>query len=99
MDLTFTRKGGLMAGQLQPVRRLRVPAASFLIARAAAAQAASPTASAVAHVLRGQDHGDDWVQELAQIFAPRSGGMIEAVASGGCFNPTIASRLGVGQPR
>ncbi|WIA57496.1 hypothetical protein N6H05_06795 [Sphingobium sp. WTD-1] len=40
---------------------------------------------------------EDWIQELAEVFAPRSGGKIEAVRLAGSFNPLIASHLGVGQ--
>jgi len=74
-----------------------VPVWPFLRAATAAAQAASPTARAVAGSLRGQDGGDDWVQELADIFAPRSNGTIEAVRLAGSFNPLIASRVVRGQ--
>ncbi|MFB0874687.1 MULTISPECIES: hypothetical protein [unclassified Sphingobium] len=93
MDLSFLRGGGLKPGATRPAGRPKVPAWPFLRAATAAAQAASPTAQAVAGVLRGQDGGDDWIQELAGIFAPRSGGMIEAVRLTGSFNPLIASRL------
>ncbi|MFC3442933.1 hypothetical protein ACFOKF_17305 [Sphingobium rhizovicinum] len=93
MDLSFLRGGGLRPGASRPLSRPRIPAWPFLRAATAAAQAASPTAQAVAGVLRGQDGSEDWIQELAGIFAPRSGGKIEAVRLAGSFNPLIASRL------
>ncbi|KQM99135.1 hypothetical protein ASE85_10425 [Sphingobium sp. Leaf26] len=96
MDLSFLRGGGLKPGVPRPLSRPRVPAWPFLRAATAAAQAASPTAQAVAGVLRGQGGSDDWVQELAGVFAPRSGGKIEAVRLAGSFNPLIASRLARG---
>lgn len=97
MDLSFLRAGGLKPASAQPAARGRVPVWPFLRAACAAQQAASPTAKAVAGVLRGQDGREDWVQELAEIFAPRSGGVIEAVRLAGSFNPLTASRLAVGQ--
>ncbi|MEJ7934232.1 hypothetical protein WG907_08205 [Sphingobium sp. AN558] len=96
MDLSFLRNG-IKPASIKPVGRPRVPAWPFLRAASAAAQASSPTAKAVANVLRGQDAAEDWIQELAGIFAPRSDGMIEAVRLSGSFNPLVASRLGVGQ--
>lgn len=93
MDLSFLRSGGLKPGHIRPLSRVRVPAWPFLRAATAAAQAASPTAQAVAGVLRGQDGSEDWIQELAGIFAPRSDGMIEAVRLAGSFHPLIANRL------
>lgn len=69
----------------------------MLRAASAAAQAASPTAQAVAGVLRGQDDPSDWIQDLAEIFAPRPSGMIEAARPTGSFNPLIAQHLRVGQ--
>lgn len=99
MDLSFLRGGGLKPGSTRPADRAREPVWPFLRAATAAAQAASPTARAVAGILRGQDGNDDWVQELADIFAPRSGGTIEAVRLAGSFNPLIASRLIGGRER
>lgn len=99
MDLSFLRGGGLKPAATRPLSRPRVPAWPFLRAATAAAQAASPTAQAVAGVLRGQDGSDDWIQELAGLFAPRSGGRIEAVRLAGSFNPLIASRLAGGKER
>ena len=96
MDLSFLRSG-IKPGGIKPVGRPRVPAWPFLRAASAAAQASSPTAKAVASVLRGQDVAEDWIQELAGIFAPRSDGVIEAVRLSGSFNPLVATRLGVGQ--
>ena len=93
MDLSFLRGGGLKPGTTHPADRARTPVWPFLRAATAAAQAASPTALAVAGVLRGQDASEDWIQELACIFAPRSGGRIEAVRLAGSFNPSIATRL------
>ncbi len=97
MDLSFTRSGGLLAAGARPAGRTRVPAWPFLRAASAAAQAASPTAQALASVLRGQDDLEDWIQGLACIFAPRTDGMIDADRLAGSFNPLIASRLRVGQ--
>lgn len=97
MDLSFLRTGGLNPANARPLGRTRVPVWPFLRAACAAQQAASPTAQAVAGVLRGQDGTEDWIQELAGIFAPRSGGMIEAVRLAGSFNPLIANRLAVGK--
>lgn len=97
MDLSFLRTGGLTPAHARPLGRGRVPVWPFLRAATAAAQAASPTAKAVAGSPRGQDGGDDWVQELADVFAPRSGGMIEAVRLSGSFNPVVAGRLNRGQ--
>ncbi|WHO38745.1 hypothetical protein PMI04_019760 [Sphingobium sp. AP49] len=97
MDLSFLRTGGLKPAITKPTGRPRVPAWPFLRATSAAAQAASPTAQAVAGVLRGQDGLTDWIQELAEIFAPRSSGKIEAARLAGSFNPLVASHLGVGQ--
>lgn len=97
MDLSFLRGGGLKPGTLKPFSLPRVPAWSFLRAATAAAQAASPTAQAVAGVLRGQGGSNDWVEELAGVFAPGSSGKIEAVRLAGSFNPLIASRLARGQ--
>lgn len=99
MDLSFLRAGGLTPASAKTAGRPRVPVWPFLRAATAAAQAASPTALAVAGVLRGQDEPGDWVQELANIFAPRSGGMIEAVRLAGSFHPRIASRLAGGKGR
>lgn len=99
MDLSFLRGGGLKPGTTRPADRAREPVWPFLRAATAAAQAASPTARAVAGILRGQDGSDDWVQELADIFAPRSGGTIEAVRLAGSFNPLVASRLIGGKER
>lgn len=99
MDLSFLRGGGLKPGSTRPADRAREPVWPFLRAATAAAQAASPTARAVAGILRGQDGNDDWVQELADIFAPRSGGTIEAVRLAGSFNPLVASRLIGGRER
>lgn len=96
MDLSFLRNG-IKPGGVKPAGRPRVPAWPFLWAASAAAQASSPTAKAVANVLRGQDMAEDWIQELAGIFAPRSGGVIEAERLSGCFNPLVANRLEVGQ--
>ncbi|WP_188061967.1 hypothetical protein [Sphingobium sp. KCTC 72723] len=97
MDLSFLRAGGLKPASAQPVSGGRVPVWLFLRAACAAEQAASPTAKAMAGILRGQDGSEDWVQELADMFAPRSGGVIGAVRLAGSFNPLIASRLAVGQ--
>ena len=94
MDLSFLRAGGLTPANARVTGWPRVPVWPFLRAATAAAQAASPTAQAS---LRGQDGGDDWVQELADVFAPRSGGMIEAVRLSGSFNPVVAGRLYRGQ--
>jgi hypothetical protein len=96
MDLSFLRTGGLKPA-VKPAGRRRVPVWPLLRAASAAAQAASPTAQAVAGVLRGQDAAGDWVQELADILAPRSGGDIDAVGLSGSFNPLVASRLRVGK--
>lgn len=65
----------------------------MLRAATAAAQAGSPTAQAVSGLLRGQQEAEDWIQELAEIFAPRSNGVIDAVRLAGSFNPLIASRF------
>lgn len=97
MDLGFLRTGGLKAGFVKPSGRRRVPVWPLLRAASAAAQAASPTAQAVAGVLRGQDGTGDWIQELADILAPRSSGNIEAVGLSGSFNPLVANQLRVGQ--
>ncbi|MCP1469984.1 hypothetical protein J3E64_001671 [Sphingobium sp. OAS761] len=97
MDLSFFRKGGLDPAHATPIGRPRVPVWPYLRAATAAEQAASPTARAMAGILRGQDSGGDWIQELAEIFAPRSGGVIEAVGRTGSFNPSMASRLGGGK--
>lgn len=99
MDLSFIRAGGLTPANASPAGRARPPIWPLLRAATAATQAASPTAKAVAGVLRGQDERGDWVQELAGIFAPDSNGMIEAVRLAGSFNPHVASRLVVGQGR
>ncbi|MFD1105099.1 hypothetical protein [Sphingobium olei] len=93
MDLSFLRGGGLKPAATLPLGRVRVPVWPFLRAATAAAQAASPTAQAVAGVLRGQDRESDWIQELAHVFAPDSSGRIEAVRLAGSFNPLIANRL------
>ncbi|WP_176596843.1 MULTISPECIES: hypothetical protein [Sphingobium] len=97
MDLGFLRTGGLKPSFVKPSGRRRVPVWPSLRAASAAAQAASPTAQAVAGVLRGQEIEGDWVQELADILAPRSDGNIEAVGLAGSFNPLIANLLRVGQ--
>ena len=86
MDLSFLRAGGLTPANARVTGWPRVPVWPFLRA-----------AKAVAGSLRGQDGGDDWVQELADVFAPRSGGMIEAVRLSGSFNPVVAGRLYRGQ--
>lgn len=99
MDLSFLRAGGLTPASAKVPGWPRVPVWPFLKAATAAAQAASPTAKAVAGVLRGQDGDDDWIQELADIFAPRSNGTIEAVRLAGSFNPLIARRFAGGQGR
>lgn len=98
MDLSFLRAGGIKAAGIRPAGRMRVPAWPFLRAASAAAQAASPTAQAVTSSnLRGQEGPEDWIQDLAEILAPRSNGVIDAVRLAGCFNPLIAKRLGVGR--
>jgi hypothetical protein len=97
MDLSFLRTGGLKPGFVKPSGRRRVPVWPMLRAASAAAQAASPTAQAVAGILRGQDEGSDWIQELADMLAPRSDGPAEATGLAGSFNPLIAGRLKVGQ--
>ena len=93
MDLSFLRGGGLKPGSTRPVDPAGTPVWPFLRAATAAAQAASPTAQAVAGILRGQDGKGDWIQELAGVFAPRSGGTIEAARLAGSFNPQVAHRL------
>ncbi|HKY79850.1 MAG TPA: hypothetical protein VJM09_00070 [Sphingobium sp.] len=95
MDLSFLRAGGLKPANARPVSRPRAPVWPTLRAASAAAQAASPTALAMAGVLRGQERRSDWIQDLAEIFAPRSGGMIEAARPVGSFNPLIAEHLRV----
>lgn len=97
MDLSFLRAGGLKPANARPVSRPRAPVWPMLRAASAATQAASPTAQAVAGVLRGQDGPSDWIQGLAEIFAPRSSGMIEAARPTGSFNPLIAEHLIGGQ--
>jgi hypothetical protein len=100
MDLSFIRTGGLIARGTGQAGRLAPTALPFLLAAAAAAQAASPTARALATNLRGQVGPEDWVQALARIFAPRANdieaGMIEADNLKGSFNPLIARRSVVG---
>ena len=98
MDLSFIRTG-LVARGLGPPNRMVRPVLPFLLAAAGAAQAASPTARAIANVLRGQDRGGDWVQALAHMFAPVAGGMIDAERLGGSFHPLMARRLAVGRER
>ncbi len=97
MDLSFLRAGGLKTAYARPVTRPYAPVWPLLRAASAAEQAASPTAKAVAGVLRGQEKREDWIQELAEIFAPRSNGMIDAARPTGSFNPLIAEHLRVGQ--
>ncbi|WP_340265586.1 hypothetical protein [Sphingobium mellinum] len=97
MDFSFLRAGGLKPAFARPVDRARMPVWPILRAASAAAQAASPTARAVAGVLRGQDEPSDWIQDLAEIFAPRADGMIEAMRPTGSFNPLIAQHLRTGQ--
>jgi hypothetical protein len=98
MDLSFLRAGGLKPANARPVSRPHAPVWPMLRAASAAAQAASPTARAVAGVLRGQEEKPgDWIQDLAEIFAPRPTGMIEAVRPTGSFNPLIAEHLRRGQ--
>jgi hypothetical protein len=101
MDLSFLRNGKLTPADATPVERMRVAVWPFLLTAPAAQQAASPTAQAMADILRGQeaDEKDDWVQALADIFAPRDHGVIEAEGHEGSFNPLVASRLRVGQRR
>lgn len=100
MDLSFMRTGGLIARGTGQAGRLAPPALPFLLAAAAADQAASPTARALATNLRGQVGPEDWVQALACIFAPRANsapaGLIEAEGLNGSFNPLIAGRSMVG---
>jgi len=97
MDLSFLRAGGLKPANARPVSRPRAPVWPMLRAASAAAQAASPTARAVAGVLRGQDEASDWIQGLVEIFAPRPDGVIDAARPTGSFNPVIAQHLRVGQ--
>ena len=97
MDLSFLRDGGLRVAGVRPSGGMRAPVWPILRAASAAVQSASPTALAVAGILRGQDESEDWVQELADIFAPRSSGMIEAVRLAGSFNPLIAKHFQVGK--
>ena len=97
MDFSFLRAGGLRPANARPVSRPHAPVWPLLRAASAAAQAASPTAQAVAGVLRGQDEPSDWIQDLAGIFAPRPSGVIEAARPTGSFNPLIAQHLRVGQ--
>lgn len=93
MDLSFHRTGGLKPANAKPVAT-RAPAWPLLRAASAAAQAASPTALAVAGVLRGQEVEKDWIQELADILAPRSGGVVDTVHLSGSFNPNVAGDSG-----
>lgn len=94
MDLSFLRAGGLKPASARPANRPHVPVWPMLRAASAAAQAASPTARLVAGVLRGQEQkAEDWIQDLAEIFAPRPAGMIEAARPTGSFNPLIAEHL------
>ena len=99
MDLSFLRTGKLTVADATPVGRMRVAVWPFLLNAPAAKQAASPTAQAMTDILRGQEANekDDWVQALADTFAPRGHGMIEADRLEGSFNPLVASRLKVGQ--
>ena len=97
MDFSFLRAGGLKPAYARPVSRPRMPVWPMLRAASAAAQAASPTARAVAGVLRGQEKPGDWIQDLAEIFAPRTDGMIDAARPTGSFNPLIAQHLRTGQ--
>lgn len=97
MDLGFQRSGGLRPIGIRKAGYARAPAWPYLRAASAAAQAGSPTALALTGVLRGQHAANDWIQELAEIFAARSDGMIDAVRLAGSFNPLVASCLGVGQ--
>lgn len=97
MDFSFLRAGGLKPAYAKPVSRPRMPVWPMLRAASAAEQAASPTARAVAGVLRGQDQPSDWIQDLADIFAPRANGMIEATRRTGSFNPLIAQHFRTGQ--
>ncbi|EQB31139.1 hypothetical protein [Sphingobium ummariense] len=90
MDLSFHRSRGLRPAHARPVDRWRIPAWPFLRAVSAATQAGSPTARAVAGVLRGQDGPEDWVEELAGVFSPGSSGVIDAARLAGSFNPLIA---------
>jgi hypothetical protein len=101
MDLSFLRTGKLTPADATPAGRTRVAVWPFLLTAAAARQAASPTAQAMADTLRGQEGEEegDWVQALADIFAPREQGVIETEGLVGSFNPLIASRLRVGQGR
>jgi len=97
MDLSFLRDGSLRAAGVRPSGGMRPPVWPMLRAASAAMQSTSPTARAVAGILRGRDEEEDWVQELASIFAPRSDGMIVAVRLAGSFNPLIAKRFQVGK--
>ena len=97
MDLGFLRTGGLKPSFVKPSGRRRVPVSRSSGAASAAAQPTTPAAQALPGALGGQEIEGDWVQELADILAPRSGGNIEAVGLAGSFNPLIANRLRVGQ--
>ena len=97
MDLSFLRAGGLKPANARPVNRSRAPVWPMLRAASAAAQAASPTAQAVAGVLRAREQTSDWIQELAEIFAPGCDCSIEADRPSGSFNPLIAEHLRVRQ--
>jgi hypothetical protein len=97
MDLSFQRGGGVKAFGARPSGGMRVPAWPYLRTVSAARQSVSPTALAIAGVLRGQDGEGDWIRALAHVFAPRADGVIEAGRLAGSFSPPIASRQQVGQ--
>lgn len=92
MDLSFIRSGGLKPANAKLIGA-RVPVWPLLRAASAAAQAASPTAQAVAGIVRRPQGGNDWIQELAEILAPRSESVIDAVHLAGSFNPGVAGQL------
>lgn len=74
----------------------RPAALPALLAATAAMQAASPTAMAIADVLRGQDGEEDRIQLLARMFSAGKGA-IDAQNLEGSFNSLIADHLTAGQ--
>ncbi len=95
MDLSFSRTREAKITGATPVT-VRTAGLPVLLAASAARQAASPTCCALASILRGQDGGDDRVQALAGIFAPRQNGVVDAACLSGSFHPGVANMMTVG---
>ncbi|MDF0545651.1 hypothetical protein PX699_25135 [Sphingobium sp. H39-3-25] len=97
MDLGFSLTLQLAADEIPLAEVAHAMELDVVLAAAAARQASSPTAHEMALILRGQEGGEDKVQTLANMFAPRVGGVMGAACLSGSFNPIVAEVVTVGK--